>query len=359
MTAPTPVYDTSAPVLVTGATGYVAGWIVRRLLEEGFTVHGAVRDPANAKKVAHLTAMDAALPGTLKLFKADLLDEGNYSEAMQGCSVVFHTASPFINQVEDPQRDLVDPAVKGTRNVLEAANGVPSVARVVLTSSCAAIYGDSADCEAAPGGRITEDVWNTSSSLEHVPYSYSKTLAEQAAWGIAEAQDRWKLVVINPSLVLGPSLNGSPTSESFNILKQVGSGAMKSGVPKWELGGVDVRDVAEAHLRAAFIPGAEGRHIISARTLSFLEVGQILAGQFGDDWPFPKRLMPKWLIWLVGPMANKAFTRKVIARNVGHHWEADNSKSVQALGMTYRPLDGTLIEMFQQLIDTGAVKAPR
>lgn len=358
MTAPTPAFDTSAPVLVTGATGYVAGWIIKRLLEEGFTVHGTVRDPSAKAKVAHLEEMGRTTKGVLNLFAADLLDEGSFTEAMQGCRVVFHTASPFVSNVADPQRDLVDPAVKGTKNVLETANGVPSVERIVVTSSCAAIYGDSADCASAPGRRLTEDVWNTTSSLDHVPYSYSKTLAERAAWEIARGQDRWSLVTVNPSLVLGPALNPNPTSDSFSILKQAGDGSMKSGVPVWEIGGVDVRDVAEAHLRAGFIPGAEGRHIVSARTLSFFEVGQILKGHFGDRWPFPKRITPKWLIWLVGPMVNKAFSRKVIARNVGHHWEADNSKSVTSLGMAYRPLEDALVEMFQQLIDTGAVKAP-
>ncbi|MEO1001420.1 MAG: NAD-dependent epimerase/dehydratase family protein, partial [Pseudomonadota bacterium] len=164
---PEPLYDTSAPVLVTGATGYVAGWIVRRLLEEGFAVHAAVRDPENAEKTAHLTAMAAELPGTLQLFRADLLEPGSYGAAMAGCGVVFHTASPFSTNVADPQRDLIDPAVKGTENVLASVNETESVTRVVLTSSCAAIYGDAADCAAAPNGTLTEEIWNTTSSVDH------------------------------------------------------------------------------------------------------------------------------------------------------------------------------------------------
>jgi len=92
--------------------------------------------------------------------------------------------------------------------VLDAVNRTESVERVVLTSSCAAIYGDVADCAAAPGGVLTEEVWNTSSSLEHVPYSYSKTVAERAAWEMAGAQDRWRLVVINPAGIYGPSAGG-------------------------------------------------------------------------------------------------------------------------------------------------------
>jgi nucleoside-diphosphate-sugar epimerase len=358
MTAPTPVYDTSAPVLVTGATGYVAGWIVKRLLEEGFTVHGAVRDPSNAKKIAHLTAMDADLPGTLKLFKADLLDAGSYSEAMQDCSVVFHTASPFTSNFTNAQRDLVDPAVKGTKNVLETANGVPSVRRVVVTSSCASIYGDTIDCAAAPGGVLTEDQWNTTSSLTHQPYSFSKVEAEKMAWDIASAQDRWRLVTINPALVLGPSLGPAPTSDSFHVLKMVAGGQMKAGAPLFEIGAVDVRDVAEAHLRAAFLPEAEGRHILSARTIEFLEIGRIIRARTGAAWPVPTRHLPKALVWLFGPLMSKQMTRRTVARTFYHPWKADNSKSREKLGIAYRPLEDAIVEMVGQMVETGALTAP-
>ena len=187
-------YDTAAPVLVTGATGYVAGWLTKRLLAEGFTVHAAVRDPDNAEKLAHLRALERDLPGRLKFFRADLLKDGSYTEAMQTCRVVFHTASPFASVVNDPQRDLVDPALNGTRNVLSSANRTETVERVVLTSSCAAIFGDVADVALAPDGILTEDVWNTSSNLDHQPYNYSKTLAEREAWRIAGSQARWRSV---------------------------------------------------------------------------------------------------------------------------------------------------------------------
>ncbi|MGB5541987.1 MAG: NAD-dependent epimerase/dehydratase family protein, partial [Gammaproteobacteria bacterium] len=187
--------DRSAPVMVTGATGYVAGLLVEKLLQEGLTVHAPVRDPDNPEKLKYLNALASAAPGEIRYFKADLLDEGSYAEAMAGCQLVFHTASPFIVDVEDPQKELVDPAKLGTRNVLETANRTPSVRRVVLTSSCAAIYGDNADLQQTPGGVFTEEIWNTSSSLAHNPYSYSKTVAEKEAWKINQAQSRWDLVV--------------------------------------------------------------------------------------------------------------------------------------------------------------------
>ncbi|MEM5470662.1 NAD-dependent epimerase/dehydratase family protein [Hoeflea sp. AS60] len=354
---PEPIYQTDRPVLVTGATGFVAGWLVKRLLEEGFTVHGAVRDPSNQAKTAHLTALADKLPGDLKLFAADLLDDGSYADAMAECAVVFHTASPFTSKFSDPQRDLVDPAVKGTRNVLETANRTPSVTRVVVTSSVAAIYGDTKDLAKVSGGVLSEENWNTTSSLTNSPYSFSKVEAEKTAWEIARAQDRWKLVTVNPSLVIGPTLSGKSTSESHNLIKQFGDGTLKIGAPPLEFGMVDVRDVAEAHMRAGFVPAAEGRHIASGETASFLQLGNMLRNHFGDTWPFPTRELPKWLMWLVGPMISKQLTREFVSNNMGLPWRADNSKSRRELGLEYHPVSVAAVEMFQQLIDTGRVKA--
>lgn len=352
-----PTYDTSAPVLVTGATGYVAGWIVQRLLANGFTVHAAVRDPSNRDKLRYLDELEASAPGTLRYFASDLLEEGSYADAMRGCRIVFHTASPFTLRVEDPQKDLIEPAELGTRNVLEQANATPTVERVVVTSSCAAIYGDNADLADTDGPKLTEDDWNTTSSPTHQPYSYSKVLAEREAWKIAEAQDRWDLVVVNPSLVLGPAINPHATSESFTIVKGFGDGSMKSGVPDLAMGMVDVRDVADAHLAAAFTPSASGRYIVSGHDSTFPELVAILRERYGDAYPLPKRTMPKWLVWLVGPLVDDSVTRKFVSRNVGLPFHADHGKSVRELGMTYRPLAESITEMFQQMVDAGVIES--
>ena len=345
--------DKSSPVLVTGATGFVAGHIVKQLLEAGVTVHAAVRDPSREDKLKYLNEIAADSSGEIKYFKSDLLHAGSYSDAIQGCSIVFHTASPFTIDVNDPQKELVDPARLGTRNVLEEANRQDSVRRVVLTSSCAAIYGDNADCEQAPGGVLTEEVWNTTSSLNHQPYSFSKTEAEKEAWRIAEQQDRWGLVVINPSFVLGPGINPHATSESFSMMKQFGDGSMRSGAPRYGFGIVDVRDLAVAHLAAAYIPRAKGRHIISGHESDLFEMAQALTPKYGDAYPLPRKAIAKWLVWLVAPMVNRAMTRKIVSLNVNVPWKADNSKSKRELGTTYRPLEESLNEMFQQMIDSG------
>ncbi|GAA0776010.1 NAD-dependent epimerase/dehydratase family protein [Roseibium denhamense] len=346
---------TSTPVLVTGATGYVAGWIIKDLLEAGVTVHAAVRDPDNADKLKHLTDIAAASKGTLRFFKSELLERGSFADAMSGCSVVFHTASPFTLNVKNPQRDLIDPAVNGTRNVLETAASTPSVKRVVVTSSCVAIYTDAIDCAKAPGGVLTEEIWNTTASLSYEPYSYSKTMAEKEAWKIAEKSPGFRLVTINPSLVIGPALAKKPTSESFNIVRQMGDGTAKMGAPKIGLGVVDVRDLSKAHLAAAFRDDAEGRHIVSGHNTNILELGKSLIEKYGDTYPVPRKSVPKWAVWLLGPMLN-GISRRFVTNNVDIPWKADNSKSRTRLGVTYRPLKVSMEDMFQQMIDAGTFK---
>jgi len=344
----------SKPVLVTGANGYVAGWLVKKLLDEGCTVHAAVRDPENEKKISHLHELAEEHAGTIHFFKTDLLDEGSYAEAMQGCELVFHTASPFTSNYTNPQHDLVDPAVLGTSNVLNQASKTKTVKRVVLTSSCAAIYTDCTDLDITPGKVFTEGVWNSTASLDYQPYSYSKTMAEKTAWELYEQQEQWDLVVINPCLVMGPPLNPkATTSESFNILKQLGDGSMKSGVPDIGLGVVDVRDVALAHYRAGIIPEAEGRHITCGHNTSLLELALALQPKFGDEYPIPNRALPKWLITLIGPILDKTISRRFLRNNINCPWRADNSKSREALGMTYRSLQETMEDAFQALVDGG------
>ena len=342
------------PVMVTGATGYVAGHLVKQLLEKGLVVHAPIRDPSNKEKTQYLDGLAEASKGSIKYFKADLLDQGSYLEAMEGCELVYHTASPFITSVKEPFKDLIEPALEGTANVLHTADKVQSVQRVVLTSSCVAVLGDTIDILSLPNATATEADWNTTSTAKHQPYSYSKTLAEKEAWKIMEAQDRWDLVTINPTLVLGPGINPHGTSESFSIIRQLGDGTVKSGAPSFDIGTVDVRDVALAHIRAGFTPEAKGRHILSAKSLTLLEIADILAEKFGPSYPFPKKELPKFMVWLVGPMFG--MPRKMVSQNIGYPWKVDHSKSIKELGIEYHQPEEYIVDFFQQLIDTGAFK---
>jgi nucleoside-diphosphate-sugar epimerase len=339
------------PVFVTGGSGYVGGWIVKGLLDLGASVRVAVRDPSRAHKVAHLIALADRAPGELELFRADLLDPRSLALAMAGSEVVIHTASPFVREVSDVRRELLDPAIKGTANVLNAANGEAGVSRVVLTSSVAAMYTDACELAQLPFGEVSENCWNTTASAEYEPYNYSKTLAEQAAWRIAEVQDQWRLVALNPSLVIGPSLNPEPTSESFAIVRLMGNGVLRYGAPRLGIGAVDVRDVARAHLAAAFLPEASGRYIISGHNTDIQAMARTLLPRFGRTHPIPRRALPKAVAWAAAPLAG--MSRTYVARNVNHSWRANTARSRAELRISYRPLAESVNDMFAQLVSEG------
>jgi nucleoside-diphosphate-sugar epimerase len=347
--------DKTKPVLVTGGNGYIASWIVRYLLADGIDVHATVRDPGNKTKVAHLLQAAEGAKGKLTLFKADLLSEGAYDAAMQGCELVMHTASPFvIKGLKDAQKELVDPAVKGTRNVLEAANRVVSVKRVVLTASVVSVYGDAKDMNDQGLKAFTEAQWNTTSSVDHQPYNYSKVAAEKAAWDIAKAQSRWDLLTINPGLVLGPSLTKASDSTSLSTIKELADGTLLSGVPVLEFGMADVRDVAMAHIKAGFTPTAKGRHIAVADSVTLWQIVKILKARFGNGYRWPLMVAPKPVVWLMAPLAGH--TRKFVSANVGWPLKFDNRYIQQDLGIRFRPVETTLTEHFQQMLDDGVLK---
>jgi nucleoside-diphosphate-sugar epimerase len=150
---------------------------------------------------------------------------------------------------------------------------------------------------------------------------------------------------------MGPALNAGNHSESMNILKMYGDGQMKMGAPKVGMGIVDVRDVAEAHFKAGFTPEAKGRYITAAHNTDMLEMGTVLIPKYGDKYPLPKKALPKWLLMLIGPLTSKLFTRRFVKNNVNIPWNADNSKIKKELGMTFRPLQETMEDSFQVLID--------
>ncbi len=341
-------------VMVSGASGYIASWVVKLLLERGHTVVGTVRSLSDASKVDRLKQLERGTSGKLELVAADLLQPASFNDAMEGCEVVIHTASPFmVSGVKDPQRQLVDPALEGTRNVLAAANRTASVKRVVLTSSVAAIYGDACDVQQAPGGVFTEEQWNETSSLSHNAYSFSKLVAEREAWKLAEEQQRWSLVVINPGFVFGPSLSQRVDSTSVDFMRSLLNGKMKMGVPALSFSFVDVREVAEAHLQAAIRPEAGGRHILVADSLSMIEMARHLRQRLGEGHPIPRRVMPKPIFYLAGPFFG--FSWKMIGRNWGEVPRFDNARSRERLGIHYREADQTLVDHAQQLLDDGLV----
>ncbi|KAL2478317.1 NAD(P)-binding Rossmann-fold superfamily protein [Forsythia ovata] len=257
-------------VCVTGASGYVASWLVKLLLQHHYTVRATVRDLSDPRKVAHLKELQGSKE-RLHLFQADLNEDGSFDSAVDGCEGVFHAASPVFFSATDPQAELIEPAVKGTLNVLRSCRKVSSVKRVVLTSSTAAVTVNknppSPDviidetCFSDPVFCKEKELW----------YPLSKTLAEEAAWKFVE-ENGIDLVVMNPSLVFGPLLQPTLNFTSGIILNLLKEG--RAAFPVYRL--VDVRDVARAHILALENPLASGRYCLVGTVMSTSEVLKIL-----------------------------------------------------------------------------------
>ncbi|KAG8388990.1 hypothetical protein BUALT_Bualt02G0182900 [Buddleja alternifolia] len=206
-------------VCVTGASGYIASWLVKFLLQRGYTVKASVRDTNDPKRTQHLLALGGAKE-RLHLIKANLMEEGSFDAVVDGCDGVFHTASPFYHATSDTQAELIDPALKGTLNVLGSCAKSPSIKRVVLTSSIAAVAYNGKP--RTPEVVVDETWWSNPEVLKQMQqwYVLSKTLAEDAAWKFVK--DRGiDLVTINPAMVIGPLLQPTLNTSAAAILSLI------------------------------------------------------------------------------------------------------------------------------------------
>ncbi|KAJ6988263.1 hypothetical protein NC653_021253 [Populus alba x Populus x berolinensis] len=202
-------------VCVTGASGYLASWLVKRLLLSGYHVTGTVRDPENEKKVAHLWRLEGAKE-RLRLVKADLMEEGSFDDAIMECRGVFHTASPVLKPSSDPKAEILEPAIEGTLNVLRSCKRSPSLKRVILTSSSSTLrVRDDFDSNIP----LDESSWSSVELCERLQiwYALSKTLAEKAAWEFCNGNGI-DLITVLPSFVIGPSLSPDLSSTTSDVL---------------------------------------------------------------------------------------------------------------------------------------------
>ncbi|XP_010246748.1 PREDICTED: cinnamoyl-CoA reductase 1-like [Nelumbo nucifera] len=258
-------------VCVTGASGYIASWLVKLLLQRGYTVKASVRDRNDPKKTAHLRALVGAKE-RLHLFKANLLEEGSFDSVVEECEAVFHTASPFYHNVTDPQAELIDPAVKGTLNVLGSCKKASSVKRVVVTSSMAAV---AYNRKPRNPDVVVDETWFSDPEFckeTNAWYLLSKTLAEAAAWKFAK-ENGIDMVTINPAMVIGPLLQPTLNTSAEAILKLVNG---TNTYPNATLGWVNVKDVANAHIQAFEIPSASGRYCLVESVVHYSGVVKIL-----------------------------------------------------------------------------------
>ncbi|KAM1589561.1 hypothetical protein ACFX10_028437 [Malus domestica] len=317
-------------VCVTGASGYIASWLVKLLLQKGYIVKGTVRDPNDSKKTEHLRSLDGAKE-RLHLFKADLLEEGSFDAVVDGCQGVFHTASPVLLSVTDPQGELLDPAVKGTLNVLQSCAKFPSIKRVVLTSSIASVM--------MTGVPLTSDVvldetWYSDPLFceKHKQwYFLSKTLAEETAWKFAKGNGI-DLVSLNPGHTIGPLLQ--PTLNfSIELLQNIMSGTQTPTINPFVVVNsfVDVRDVASAHIQAFEIPSASGRYC--------------LVGQVADDLDTLKILRQLYPTLTLAEVVNPSDSKYQVSK-----------EKARGLGITFLPLETSLGDTIESLKEKGFLK---
>ncbi|WVQ75184.1 hypothetical protein IAR50_004794 [Cryptococcus sp. DSM 104548] len=331
-------------VLVTGASGYIAAHTAREYLRSGFNVRGTVRSD---DKGEYLKNLFQGLPGefTYMLVK-DIAQEGAFDEAVKGVDAVAHMASPFyITKVEDPQ-ELVEPAVQGTTGILKSIQkNNPSIKRIVVTSSVVAIFSTISNKHPH---HYTEADWNKDSIpyiTEHGAkdgglhaYFASKTIAEKALWDFIEQEKpTWDAATVNPSLVFGEVIHQCDKPESLNqsvaILYQYATGQ----VPESHLlspiaAGVDVKDVAIAHVRALEVPEAGGERFILSNGNA---TGQDLVDSIHKHFPDVKNVP-------VGtPGAGEAVNKE--------QDNLDGAKASRVLGVKYTSLEDSFKETFESL----------
>lgn len=338
-------------VLVTGGSGFVGVHIVLQLLAAGHQVRTTVRRPdRQADVLAMLREGGATSPESLSFFTADLTADDGWREAVSGCDYVLHVASPLSTRVSKDENEMIIPARDGTLRVLRAARDA-GVRRVVVTSSLGAIgYGH------PPREKpFDETAWTNLGDASLQPYVKSKTLAERAAWDfVAREGGGLELSVINPAAIFGPVL-GPDFSGSIEIVKSLLDGAMPA-VPRVYFGVVDVRDVADLHLRAMTAPEAKGERFIavSGEAMSIFDIGKVLRRELGPRAPQVPRLQaPDWLVRLA---ASGIPLLRAVVPMLGRVRHYTSAKARSVLGWRPRSNDEAILATAESLIRLGLVK---
>jgi dihydroflavonol-4-reductase len=333
-------------VMVSGGSGYIAGFLIRQLVNEGWMVNTTIRDLAREAEVRRLIGVDNS---KIKFFEADLLSDDGWAEATTGCSHIAHLASPFPAGVPNDEDELIIPARDGTLRVLRAAKK-SGAKKFIMTSSCAAISYGHPETERT----FTESDWTNISGPDVQPYIKSKTVAERAArdWMAEEGGDM-EYCSVNPCGVLGPVWS-SDISSSIEIVKKMLEGALP-GCPDIGFAVVDVRDVADMHVRVLNAPGIGGERFICAGPFfTLIEIARLLKSTLGYDAKrVPTRMLPDILFKLSAlfiPMVRQ------VTGELGKTRVMDASHARDVLGWVPRPAADTIIDTARSLIDLGIVK---
>ena len=338
-------------VLITGGSGFIGSHIILQLLAAGQQVRTTIRNLTREGDVRAMLQVGGADPGNrLSFFAADLENDAGWREAVAGSDYVLHVASPLPPSVPKHEDELIVPAREGTLRVLRASRDA-GVKRVVLTSSFAAIgYGHKV--RETP---FNETDWTDPNGDDVAPYSKSKTLAERAAWDFLVREGRGlELSVINPVGVFGPVL-GADYSASILLVQRMMDGAMP-GAPQLYFGAVDVRDVAELHIRAMTHPAAKGERFlaVAGEFLTMLDIAKILKARLGASAKrVPTRQLPNWMVRLA---ALRDPAVKLILPELGKKKNATNEKARRLLGWEPRSNEEAIAATAESLVRLGLLK---
>ena len=334
-------------VLVTGGSGYLGGWCIVGLLRRGYRVRTTVRNASREHEVHAAVDSEVDSHHNLTVHQADLLSDDHWDHVIEGCDYVLHVASPLpVSQPKDPD-ELILPAREGTERVVSRALDA-GVERVVLTSSVAAIRGGN------EGRALDESMWTDLSSPDLTPYVQSKTIAEQAAWGLAaEREARERLAAVNPTVIIGPTLSDD-TSASLEVIQRLLKGI--PAIPRLSFGFVDVRDVADLEIRAMTAPEAGGeRFVANTKSLWMSDVGEVLRQRLGERASkVPTRIAPDLL---VRAMALFDGGIRSFKSSLGKRTDYRTTKAQDVLGWSSRPIEDTIAESAESLIAHGVVGA--
>jgi dihydroflavonol-4-reductase len=335
-------------VLVTGGSGFLGGWCLVQLLQAGYRVRTTVRDPAAREgEVRAMVASEVDAGDRLAVLGADLAADAGWKEAAAGCTYVLHVASPFPPaQPKDPD-ELIVPARDGTMRVLRASLDA-GVRRIVLTSSSVAIRNAGVEPPPRP---FTEDDWTDPENPHLTPYGRSKTIAERAAWDFVREGDAARLAVVNPGAILGPVLSPD-LSYSLQVVERMLKGM--PGLPRLGFNFVDVRDVADLHIRAMTSPQAGGERFVAVTGFLWMtEVAAILRAQLGAAAAkVPTRTVPNLL---VRGMALFDPGLRTVVGELGQRVEYSNEKARSQLGWSPRPLEETIADTARSMFEHGVV----
>lgn len=322
-------------VLLTGITGYIGQHCAAELLKQGFEVVGTIRSRSKADATKNALARAASVE-RLSLAEADLLSDDGWGEATEGCSFVMHVASPFAMAEPKDENELIAPAVEGTKRVVAAAQRA-GVKRLVLTSSTFAVVAGK------NSGTYGPDSWSDTGAAIGA-YAKSKTLAERAAWQAAEG-GTMELVVLNPGAVFGPSLGATIDGQSVAMISDLIAGKMPM-IPDVAMGMIDVRDVAQLHVKALTAPGAAGKRFIaaSADPVAMATVARVLRNEGYSK--VPSRQAPSLLLRFMGLFDREA---RGMMPFLGKKAAFDNSATFELLDWKPTPIETSLKDMAQTL----------